>query len=154
MSLDVIFCNRVKKDVTVAFIIIITLFPAIFCPCLNCKSPAKFGFPRFFSIFLHILPMLWSWLPCFFLWLPIPLFLGLQGPSYIDIAVTFMYQRFFFFFYSLSRSKSLFIFLPYFIFILWSDGTANTANIFFLLVNLRNSGLLAWIKGSVSITKF
>ena len=66
--------------------------------------------------------------------------------------VTFMFHSFF---NSLVRSRYLSFFSLFFKFILWSAGTAKSTilQIFFLLLIIIRSGLLAWIRWSVCMLK-
>ena len=76
-----------------------------------------------------------------------------KAPIIICIIVTFMFHSFF---HSLARSMCLLFFSHSFCFILWSARTAKSTilQIFFLLLIIIRSGLLAKIRWSVCISKF
>ena len=75
-----------------------------------------------------------------------------KAPITIGIIVTFMFYSFF---NSLARSRYLSFFSHSFSFILWSAGTAKSTilQIFFVLLIIIRSGLLAEIRWSVCMSK-
>ena len=81
-----------------------------------------------------------------------PLVTVTKAPITVGIIVTFMFHSFI---NSLARSRYLSLFSHSFSFILWSTGTAKSTilQIFFLLLIIIRSGLLAEIRWSVCILK-
>ena len=81
-----------------------------------------------------------------------PLVIVPKAPITISIIVTFMFHSFF---NSLARSRYLALFSRSFSFILWSAGTAKLTilEIFFFLLIIIRSGVLAEIRWSVCISK-
>ena len=116
--------------------------------------------PGLFSVFWPFSLMLLFW------WSPIvrqlpsppvpfynPLVTVPKAPITIGIIVTFMFHSFF---NSLARSRYLSFFSHSFSFILWSAGTAKSTilQMFFFLLIIIRSGLLAEIRWSVCKSKF